>query len=85
MNTSTESVLELIRERDDLREQLKLNTVLIKELRQALLEQSLCAFGFKNELQGLVNLHEGIDDGGNGITPEDWQQARELLKGKIAK
>jgi|CXWL01.1.fsa_nt_gi hypothetical protein len=27
----------------------------------------------------LVNLHDGINDGGEGITEQDWHDARELL------
>lgn len=30
-------------------------------------------------LQTLINLHEGIDHGGNGIEPSDWDQARAAL------
>lgn len=30
-------------------------------------------------LQTLINLHEGIDHGGNGIEPSDWDQARAVL------
>ena len=30
-------------------------------------------------LETLVNLHDGIDDGGNGITPDDWNAARAAI------
>lgn len=32
-------------------------------------------------LQTLLNLHDGIDDGGAGITPDDWMEVRALLDG----
>ncbi len=31
-------------------------------------------------LQLLVDLLDGVDDGGDGITPEDWQTVREVIR-----
>jgi hypothetical protein len=30
-------------------------------------------------LETLVNLHDGVADGGDGITERDWQEARETI------
>lgn len=30
-------------------------------------------------LDTLLNLHDGLDDGGNGITAEDWDNARQII------
>ena len=30
----------------------------------------------KSALKLLLNLHDGVADGGNGILPEDWENAR---------
>jgi hypothetical protein len=30
-------------------------------------------------LETLINLHEGVDDGGSGIEPEDWQTAKDVV------
>jgi hypothetical protein len=35
-------------------------------------------------LATLVNLHDGIADGGQGITEADWQAARDLIESESA-